>query len=77
MAMISPNRFVNIARRDEETKTFRHFCDVEFGNDYGKVNEKFDELVKRFPVEEGWMLIMHNVECYSTIVRTASQEELC
>lgn len=78
MAMISPNRFVNIAKWDENTKCFHHFCNVEFGHDCeDKADEKFEELTKRFPVEEGWMLIMHNVECYSTIARTASQEELC
>lgn len=78
MAMISPNYYVNIAKRDEKTKTFRHFCDVEFGYPHeDSVKEKFEELVKRFPIEEGWMLDLRYVECYSSTERLVFQEELC
>ena len=69
MAMVTPNYYVNIAKKHEGTGHFYHFCDVEFGC-VGKETayERFGELVGRFPPQEGWLLELNNVECHGATV---------
>lgn len=74
MAMIQSNHEINIAMRDDPRYPhYRHWALMELGPiSKDAAIEKFRQVCRRFPVDEGWQLSLKHIECVGREIAKAT-----